>query len=54
MEGDVHRLLRDLGTVNEGLTPDNLLETYHDALDLRDQAMLLFNTGQLGLDERAQ
>ena len=31
----------------------NYLEAYHDALDLRDQGMLLFNTGALGLDHRA-
>ena len=36
------------------ITPRNYLETYHDAGDLREQAMLLFNTGQLRLDERAQ
>lgn len=36
------------------VTDKNYLEVYHDALDLREQGMLLFNTGQLGLDERAQ
>ncbi len=36
------------------VTPRKYLEVYHDALDLREQGMLLFNTGQLGLDERAQ
>lgn len=51
---DVPEVVTSMGELAGRTTERNYLETYHDALDLREQAMLLFNTGQLGLDERAR
>ena len=36
------------------ISPKNFIEAYHDALDLRDEALTLFNVGQLSLPERAR
>ncbi|MFT5733888.1 MAG: arginine decarboxylase [Planctomycetota bacterium] len=47
-------VVTSMAELSQQITPRNYLETYHDAGDLREQAMLLFNTGQLRLDERAQ
>ncbi|MEM8711881.1 MAG: biosynthetic arginine decarboxylase, partial [Planctomycetota bacterium] len=43
-----------MAELTDQITVRNFMETLHDAGDLREQAMLLFNTGQLRLDERAQ
>lgn len=51
---DAPEQVRDMAELASNINQRNYLETYHDALDLREQGMLLFNTGQLGLDERAQ
>ena len=51
---DTNEVVRSMAELAATVTPRKYLEVYHDALDLREQAMLLFNTGQLGLDERAQ
>ena len=37
----------------EGITRKNMIESYHDAVSYRDQALQLFNLGHLGLNERA-
>lgn len=49
-----HELVRDLAALCESENPANLLEGYHDALEARERAMLLFSTGQLSLTERAR
>jgi len=38
----------------EKVTEENYLESYHDALELREEAMLLYSTGQLSLEDRAK
>ncbi|MEM6673961.1 MAG: biosynthetic arginine decarboxylase [Planctomycetota bacterium] len=53
VDADSPEVVASMAELTDTITQDNYLETYHDAVDLRDQAMLLFNTGQLGLDERA-
>ncbi len=51
---DAPECVRSMADLPASVTAKNYLESYHDALDLREQAMLLFNTGQLELAERAQ
>lgn len=51
---DSPEVVVSMSELSGNITPRNYLETLHDAGDLREQAMLLFNTGQLRLDERAQ
>ncbi len=53
VEGD-HRILRDLTAVGDALTTDNFLETYHDALLLRDEAVNSFALGYLDLVTRGR
>ncbi|MFT7480569.1 MAG: arginine decarboxylase, partial [Gammaproteobacteria bacterium] len=48
---DIVKMFSDL---RSDLTAKNYVECYHDAIELRDEAMLLFNTGQLALPDRAR
>jgi arginine decarboxylase len=44
----VHRIFE----CAQGLTRKNLMESYHDAVDLKEEALQLFNLGHLSLQER--
>jgi arginine decarboxylase len=46
--------IRHISDVCENLGSKNYLESYHDAMQLREEAMTLFNVGQLTLSERAR
>ncbi|MDX2000379.1 MAG: biosynthetic arginine decarboxylase [Thermoanaerobaculia bacterium] len=46
-------LLQNLFDAYREVTPDNLLEVYHDALSARDDCRSLFNLGRLSLADRA-
>jgi len=46
-------VVTQLHALSLSVTEDNFQECYHDALELREEAMLLFNTGQLDLVQRA-
>lgn len=50
---DSPEVVQEMAALAGSITERNYLEVYHDALDVRERAMLLFNTGQLALDERA-
>ena len=52
--GDEHETIKNASSVCEGVTAKNYQESYHDAQQLRDEAMVLFNVGQLTLRERAR
>jgi arginine decarboxylase len=52
-DADDDRLLRDLAEVHAGVTPSNLQESYHNALELREQATSRFALGYLDLPSRA-
>jgi len=51
---DEHELVRNIAYVTENVTAKNYLESYHDAGQLREEGMTLFNVGQLSLPERAR
>jgi arginine decarboxylase len=51
---DAPDVVREMATLASGLTEDNAQERYHDALDLREKAGLLFETGLLNLVQRGQ
>ncbi len=51
---DEHDTIQKISEVCAGVDSDNYLECYHDALQLRDEGMTLFNVGQLTLPERAR
>ena len=51
---DEHELIQNAHNVSETITAKNYQEAYHDAQQLRDEAMVLFNVGQLTLRDRAR
>ncbi len=51
---DEHETIKSFAEVCEGVSGENYLESYHDALELRDECMMLFSVGQIGLGERAR
>jgi len=51
---DAHLVVRNLWETYQTISPDNLQETYHDAIQFKDEAANLFNFGYLSLAERAQ
>jgi arginine decarboxylase len=52
-EGDP-KILRDLAEVWEGINRKTVIECYHDALQLKEDAATLFAVGQLDLPARAR
>jgi arginine decarboxylase len=54
MPADAPVLVRNLFDTYQGVSPKNLLESYHDAAQYRDQALQLFNLGHLSLEARVQ
>lgn len=50
---DEHRLIRALRETLEGINTKNYEEYVHDSVDLRDEALNLFSSGYLSLEERA-
>jgi arginine decarboxylase len=51
---DEHELIQNAFSVSETVTAKNYQEAYHDAQQLREEAMVLFNVGQMNLKERAR
>ncbi len=49
-----HEVVHNFAAVCDNVTAKNYQESYHDALQLRDEAMVLFNVGQIGMRERAR
>ncbi len=54
VEEDDHRILRDLHEAWSTITKKNVLEAYHDSLQLKEEATSLFSLGYLNLRERAR
>ncbi len=51
---DDHRIIRDLQDVWKSITQKTVLEAYHDALQLKEEATSSFSLGYLDLRERAR
>ncbi len=49
---DAHTLVRNLFETFEIINRKNLLESFHDVLEYKDQVLQLFNLGHLSLEER--
>jgi arginine decarboxylase len=47
-----HRILRNLFEAHKDVTRKNVLEMYHDALEYKEEALQLFNLGNLPLADR--
>ncbi|NOY90087.1 MAG: biosynthetic arginine decarboxylase [Deltaproteobacteria bacterium] len=53
-EPDVHRLILDLYETYRGIVPKNVQESWHDALEAKEEARSLFKYGYLGMRELAR
>jgi len=51
---DDHRVIRDLQEVWSTITQKNVLEAYHDSMQLKEETVSLFSLGYLNLRERAR
>jgi arginine decarboxylase len=49
---DANRVLRNLFETYKDISRKNLLETYHDSLEYKEEALQLFNLGNLSLSDR--
>ena len=54
IEEDSHELVKELYELWENLNQPRLIETWHDALQIREDALGLFNLGLIDLDTRAK
>ncbi len=48
-----HEIVQELFKIHEMVTPSNMLESWHDALQMREDALDLFSLGMLDLKTRA-
>lgn len=48
-----HEIVQELYKIHEMITPSNMLESWHDALQMREDALDLFSLGMLDLKTRA-
>lgn len=51
---DAHELLKELYTIWDNINPSRVFEDWHDALQIREEALELFSLGLLDLRTRAQ
>ncbi|KAA0255491.1 biosynthetic arginine decarboxylase [Acidobacteria bacterium ACD] len=54
MEGDENHVVRELWDVFKGVTAKNLRESYHDALQYKEELFTLFNLGYVSLEDRSK
>ena len=54
ISGDAHELVKELYELWDNLNQPRLLETWHDAIQCREDAFNLFNLGLIDLNTRAQ
>ena len=54
VEEDDHRILRDLHETWSTISKKNVLEAYHDSLQLKEEATSLFSSGYFNLRQRAR
>ena len=54
LDADAHELARELYNIWDNMNTPRLLESWHDALQIREEALDLFSLGMLDLNTRAQ
>ncbi len=54
LPADAHELARELFEIWDNLNPQRMLEGWHDALQIREEALDMFSLGMLDLGTRAQ
>ncbi len=53
-QADIPLVIQNFWETYEAINPDNLQESYHDAIEFKQEALSLFNLGYLSLVERAK
>ena len=54
MEGDENHVVRELYDVYKSVTAKNVRESYHDALQYKEELFTLFNLGYVSLEDRSK
>ena len=54
LDGDENHVVRELYDVLKGVTAKNVRESYHDALQYKEELFTLFNLGYVSLEDRSQ
>jgi len=54
VQPEEHPRVREMAGVCRTVSEENYQEAYHDSLQIREEAMVHFNVGQLSLEERAR
>ncbi len=53
LDGDENHVVRELYDVWQGITAKNVRESYHDALQYKEELFTLFNLGYVSLEDRS-
>ena len=54
LTGEEPQVVQDMAEVRRNISVKNYRESYHDAIEYRDQMYSLFNLGMLGLEDRGK
>ena len=54
MDGDENHVVRELHDVLKGVSAKNVRESYHDALQYKEELFTLFNLGYVSLEDRSK
>lgn len=54
LDGDENHVVRELHDVWQGITAKNVRESYHDALQYKEELFTLFNLGYVPLEDRSK
>src|SRR5258706_502844 len=54
LDGDENHVVRELAETYQGVTAKNVRESYHDALQYKEELFTLFNLGYVSLEDRSK
>ncbi|HQR44776.1 MAG TPA: biosynthetic arginine decarboxylase [Thermoanaerobaculia bacterium] len=54
LDGDENHVVRELYDIWQGITAKNVRESYHDALQYKEELFTLFNLGYVSLEDRSR
>ena len=54
LDGDENHVVRELYDIGRASTAKNVRESYHDAIQYKEELFTLFNLGYLSLEDRSK
>jgi len=54
LDGDENHVVRELADIYQGITAKSVRESYHDALQYKEELFTLFNLGYVSLEDRSK